>query len=107
MQGDDINIKLKENSSICNPTLSKGKVHRSITGQDAPNDVIRELFTLPCRLGGLNIPDPVSVSTIQLSNSLLVSSPLFLYFLIKVTLFHLSSVQLLLFCILMIPSQAC
>ena len=48
----------------------------SITGQDAPNSTLRELFTLPCRLGGLNIPNPVSVSTVQYSNSLLVCSPL-------------------------------
>ena len=48
----------------------------SITGQDAPNNVNRALFTLPCHLGGLNIPEPVSVSTVQYSNSLLVSSPL-------------------------------
>ena len=50
----------------------------SLTGQDAPNDVFRELFTLPCHLGGLNIPDPdpVSVSPTQYSNSVLVSSPL-------------------------------
>ena len=48
----------------------------SITGQDAPNNVHRALFKLPCRLGGLNIPDPVFVSTVQYSNSLLVSSPL-------------------------------
>ena len=48
----------------------------TITGQDALNNVHRALFTLPCRLGGLNIPDRVSVSTVQYSNSLLVSSPL-------------------------------
>ena len=48
----------------------------AITGQDAPNNTLRELFALPCRLGGLNIPDPTSASTLQFSNSLLVSSPL-------------------------------
>ena len=48
----------------------------SITGQEAPNSVFRELFALPCRLGGLNIPDPSLVSSVQYSNSLLVSSPL-------------------------------
>ena len=48
----------------------------SITGQNAPNDLLRELFTLPCRLGGLGIPNPSQVSNEQYSNSMLVSSPL-------------------------------
>ena len=48
----------------------------SITGQNAPNDLLRELFTLPCRLGGLGIPNLSQVSNEQYSNSMLVSSPL-------------------------------
>ena len=48
----------------------------SITGQNAPNDLLHELFTLPCRLGGLGIPNPSQVSNEQYSNSMLVSSPL-------------------------------
>ena len=44
----------------------------SITGQDAPNDTLRDLFALLCCLGGLGIPNPSLVPTAQYSNSVLV-----------------------------------
>ena len=48
----------------------------SITGQSAPNDNQRDIFSIPCRLGGLGIPDPSYSSAEQYSNSQLVSFPL-------------------------------
>ena len=47
-----------------------------LTGQDAPNDVERRLFSLPARLGGLNITDPSSFANEQFNASQQVTKPL-------------------------------
>ena len=47
-----------------------------LTGQDAPNDVERCLFSLPARLGGLNITDPSSFANEQFNASQQVTKPL-------------------------------
>ena len=48
----------------------------ALTSQDAPDDCLRDLFGLPCRAGGLGIPNPCVMSKNQFSNSLLVTAPL-------------------------------
>ena len=50
----------------------------ALTSQDAPNDCLRDLFGLhvPCRAGGLGIPNPFVMSKNQFSNSLSVTAPL-------------------------------
>ena len=48
----------------------------SLTGQEATNDELRDLFGLPCRLGGLGIPNPSHLSSEQYTNSLSVTMPL-------------------------------
>ena len=47
-----------------------------LTGHDAPNDVERHLFSLPARLGGLNITDPSSFANEQFNASQQVTKPL-------------------------------
>ena len=47
-----------------------------LTGQGAPNDALRELFSLPCRMGGSGILDPSQQSSIYYSNSLMVTAPI-------------------------------
>ena len=47
-----------------------------LTGQDAPNDVERRLFSLPAHLGGLNITDPSSFANEQFNASQQVTKPL-------------------------------
>ena len=47
-----------------------------LTGHDAPNDVERRLFSLPARLGGLNITDPSSFANDQFNASQQVTKPL-------------------------------
>ena len=47
-----------------------------LTGHDAPNDVERRLFSLPARLGGLNITDPSSFANEQFNASQQVTKPL-------------------------------
>ena len=47
-----------------------------LTGHDAPNDVERHLFSLPTRLGGLNITDPSSFANEQFNASQQVTKPL-------------------------------
>ena len=39
-----------------------------LTSQDAPDDCLRDLFGLPCRAGGLGIPNPCVMSKNQFSN---------------------------------------
>lgn len=48
----------------------------SITGQAPPSDALRDLFALPCRLGGLGIPIPFQTAQYHYINSLSVSDPL-------------------------------
>ena len=48
----------------------------SFTGQEPPSDLIRYLFALPCRLGGLGIPNPSKMASHHYKNSLSVSAPM-------------------------------
>ena len=52
------------------------KLLPSLTSLDPPNDVFRELFALPCRHGGLGIPNPEQLSPVQYHNSLFVCRPI-------------------------------
>ena len=56
--------------SICTTLLPK------LTGQDAPNEIQRCLFSLPARLGGLNIENPSSFASDQFNASRQVTKPL-------------------------------
>lgn len=47
-----------------------------LTGQDPPNEIQRCLFSLPARLGGLNIGNAISFANEQLSASQQVTKPL-------------------------------
>ena len=42
----------------------------------APNNTERNLFSLPCRLGGLGIPLPSSTYTHQYQSSVLITEPM-------------------------------
>ena len=48
----------------------------AITGRRSITDVERELFALPCKLGGLGIPNPTIVSDTYYNTSLEISAPL-------------------------------
>ena len=48
----------------------------SLTGQGVPNQVDRDLFVLPTRLGGLGILNPVINSRFQFDASLKITAPL-------------------------------
>ena len=48
----------------------------ALTSQGPPNDLVRDLFSLPFRLGGLGIPNPSLLSNDQYANSLSVTAPL-------------------------------
>ena len=48
----------------------------AITGRTAISDLDRELFSLPVRLGGLNIPNPTIISPQEYHASLKVTAPL-------------------------------
>ena len=48
----------------------------SLTGQNAFNDVTRDLLALPIRLGGLGIANPSSESSVQYATSKLITAPL-------------------------------
>ena len=54
----------------------RSKLLPSLTTQAAPNDTSRDLFILPCRHGGLGLPNPVLLSTRQYQNSLSVCGPM-------------------------------
>ena len=41
----------------------RSKLLPSLTSQATPNDTFRDLFALPCRHGGLSLPNPVVLST--------------------------------------------
>ena len=47
-----------------------------ITGQPAPNDVVRALLALPVRLGGLAIIDPTKTADAEYESSIRVTAPL-------------------------------
>jgi hypothetical protein len=48
----------------------------SLTGQNAFNDVIRELLALPVRLGGLGITNPAANTTVHYNASKKITAPL-------------------------------
>ena len=48
----------------------------ALTGQDPCSGLEWELLALPCRLGGLNIPNPTTVCEFQFSASKRISAPL-------------------------------
>ena len=48
----------------------------ALTGRDAPNDVERELFSLPARCSGLGIVNPCKMSELQFKSSLQIRAPL-------------------------------
>ena len=48
----------------------------SLTGKDPPNDLVRDLFSLPSRHGGLGIPNPCTRAASQFQASVLITSPL-------------------------------
>ena len=48
----------------------------ALTGQPAPNDALREFLALPCRLGGMGIPNPVTMLVIQFDTSFKICQPL-------------------------------
>ena len=48
----------------------------SLTGRDPPNDLVRDLLSLPFRYGGLNISNPCIRATSQFQASVLITSPL-------------------------------
>ena len=48
----------------------------SLNGQNAFNDVTRDLLALPIRLGGLGIANPSSESSVQYATSKLITAPL-------------------------------
>ena len=47
----------------------------ALTSQGPPNDLMRDLFSLPFRLEGLGIPNPSLLSNDQYANSLSVTAP--------------------------------
>ena len=48
----------------------------ALSGRSPCSELDRELFSLPCRLGGLNILNPTKYSNIQYSGSRRISAPL-------------------------------
>ena len=48
----------------------------AITGKTAISNQNRELFTLPARLGGLNIPNPSIISNAEYAASRKITGPL-------------------------------
>ena len=52
------------------------KLIPSLTSHDPPNNTMRELFALPCRHGGLGIPNPSLKASSHYENSLSVCNPM-------------------------------
>ena len=48
----------------------------AITGQAAPNNIIRDLLALPGRLGGLSLSDPVAQADVEYNASTQLTAPL-------------------------------
>ena len=67
-----------EASSLLTPLedILRHKFIPAITGRRSITDVERELFALPCRLGGLGIPNPTIVSDSYYNTSFEISAPL-------------------------------
>jgi len=56
-------------------TISR-KFISNITGQPAPGEFLRELFTIPARYGGLGIENPVLTAKEHYEHSVIESAPL-------------------------------
>ena len=48
----------------------------SLIGISPPGTLMRSLLALPCKLGGLNIANPVNMASEQYSSSIVISDPL-------------------------------
>ena len=48
----------------------------ALTGQNPPNDILREVFSLPPNLGGLGIINPISAASQQHQASIKITAPL-------------------------------
>ena len=48
----------------------------TITGKPAPNDIIRALWALPVRLGGLSVLNPTATADAKYESSIPVTAPL-------------------------------
>ena len=56
--------------------ILRNNVLPAITGREAPNDAVRELFALPSTFGGLGIVNPTELPTNELEMSKNISMPL-------------------------------
>ena len=65
----------------------------ALTGQDPCCKLERDLLSLPCRLGGLNIPIPTQISDYQFYASKQVSAPLTSLIISKSKEFSIPSLQ--------------
>ena len=51
------------------------KFNHAICGRPAQNDELRDLLALPCRLGGLGIPNPTCTASKEYSASKAIANP--------------------------------
>ena len=65
-------------SSLVSPleNMIQARFIPSVTGQDVPGNLLRDLLTLPARHGGLGIIKPMATADRQFSVSLRVTDPL-------------------------------
>jgi len=56
--------------------IIRSKLIPSLTGQPPPNDLNRDLFALPARLGGLGLRNPVATSDMEYTASRQICGPL-------------------------------
>lgn len=69
---------VKDISALLSPLSDAINLHfiPALTGQPACSKELRALLALPCRIGGLNIPDPSNMSSLQFSASFRITAPL-------------------------------
>ena len=65
----------------------------ALTGRDPCRMLERDLLSLPCRLGGLNIPIPTQISDRQFSTSKQISAPLASFIIQQSKEFSIPSLQ--------------
>ena len=56
--------------------IIREKLIPALTGRDPPDDQLRELLSLPCRLGGIGLHNPMKRSPEEFQASMKISSPL-------------------------------